>query len=206
MHGWLAVRSSSAVFAIVGAWALIAAVGCGGTVVFDDDGEGGGPNGPGGTGGEAPSEACQALCAARERFGCGNDAFEDCVRFCGLGRAYQGSCVDLADEALRCITPTSADGCDGARDCCADVLDRLDACVFPPGNCESEHHLVGETTTGERVCGSVVYGSICEGNFSNADSVTCTCSVDGFEVGTCSDELGAFGWCCGTFFADPEAR
>lgn len=180
---------------------------CGGTVVFEEAGSGGGAGGGAGAGGGSGDlgSACPDYCAARRELGCDETSIADCERFCEIARAYAGRCVDLADEALRCATPSSGRACVlEPQDVCPGVAHDYEACVYPPGDCEvGEFRTTGpDVTEGGRTCGSVFYGSRCEGNFIDSESVACTCLVDGDEVGTCDDEVSAFGSCCGVFFAE----
>lgn len=198
--GWRALLLGSAV----------AAAGCGGIVVFEAEGGGGpgtgggGPSADGVGGGSAPSAACVAYCEARDRLQCSKFTFEECVHFCELTREYTGRCGALADEGHRCVTPRDADECDGgALERCDDLRDRLEACVYPPGDCEQiglgpedDHSLFVLR------CGSTEYSSRCTGNFAEADHVDCTCFIDAVEVGTCVDGLSTLGMCCGRFFSE----
>lgn len=190
--------------------AVVAVAGCGGIAVFDEAGGGGqGGAGDGGSsadvgGGGPPPEVCVSFCAGRERARCGDLSEEECVYFCGVSREYAGRCVDLIDEAYRCVTPRDAQECD-QRDLqrCDDVRERLDACVHPPGDCNPTGSVPDDDSDLTVLrCGGIEYGSRCIGNFAEADSVACTCFVDGVEVGTCDDEFSVAATCCNQFFAE----
>jgi hypothetical protein len=141
-------------------------------------GGGGAGAGAGGQGGAGGADACTVKCAAEKQLGCGVGS--DCVATCESAFNHPASCgpelakfyacyAEHAPKEQACTIPNECSIPFGGYLYCTDQLCMSDACDDQQGVCSCSG-----------TCASKNVKSVCTG-------AECTCSIDGVEVGTCSD-------------------
>lgn len=168
--------------------ALAWAAGCGGTVVVDGTGQGGGAGGPSTTGSGTPQTRCSMLCNSFAAAGCA-DA-DTCPGDClGIYDLAPG-CAPAVDAYLDCIIASFPTDCAPPSQCIAAAA-QLAACIEgtgPSPGCSGEVDCYGGSD------GSCGCKGLCDGVEASVDCVPgpagtfdCACVANGAQVGTCQE-------------------
>lgn len=139
---------------------------------------GGATTGAGGQGGAGGGDTCTAKCAAEKQLGC--PIGSDCVATCESAFNHPADCgpelakfytcyAEQAPKQQTCIIPNDCSIQFGGYLYCTDQLCLSDPCDDQQGVCACAG-----------TCATKGVKSVCTGG-------ECTCSIDGVEVGKCSD-------------------
>jgi hypothetical protein len=150
--------------------------------------------GNGGGGGVGPT-SCEVAC---ELPACANS---NCVASC---KAIEENCPEQLEASVACRLPYLGEECDAPEGVCESEQAALGECLAKQGPtlCSSGRFMAGGS--GCTGTGSCLNGQSAEISCSEVNGgITCACSVEGVELGTCqgSDiQCELFGSCCEQFF------
>lgn len=194
---------------------------CGGSVVVettaggDGGGGSGGAGGSSGVGGDAQQATCAKLCAVGAGFGC-DISGDECIPSCLDGFASMpADCRDEYAAFLDCASAAIPQaGCELVDQCTGEAF-AIGTCLGgastgsgpgpdPGPGCDGSDCVGSDTSCAcKGFCNGEARAVECS---AQGDTFACTCSLDGSQVGTCTEPIGQstfcdleFG-CCSAFF------
>lgn len=141
--------------------------------------------------------ACAAFCDARAAAGCPFPDQEGCAEKCAVEVGYDGKCAPTAVAALECLAGLSAGELCAGAGCNEEQAQRV-TCTHPPGGCSENHCTANPDPHCTMTCTDNVYETNCT---RSPQGFSCTCTLNGATVGTCTDVTVGTADCCLGIFA-----
>lgn len=150
--------------------------------------------------GTDPQAICDALCAVGKQAGCYPDDPSSCVAGCVETYQTHPMCTAQLDAAFKCaIEKVPSGGCSVDALCPAEGQ-AAEQCMNADGCGVSTCSGSPDTCGCETTCNGVTTSNECT---QTQSGISCTCFVDGAQVGVCTDsnlECNLGTGCCSQFF------